>query len=468
MQKNNLLKLDEVYALSYDDVKQNYMDHLNSAQVNILKTFSFGRELLSSSKGEYLITDSGRQIFDATVSSGVMGLGHNHDRLIAARNEFGSKNHVELQKLLMSRFQAALAKNLSSICPGDLSKVFFCNSGSEAIDGALKLAYKYHGGKRKRVLVSDIAFHGNLLGSGGLTSEMHKYFPFPTIPGIEKYIYDDIETIKEKVEKSPDDYYAILVEPVNASSMKRLSDEFLTSLRKLCNEYNIILICDEIYTGMGKTGDLFAFEKSNIIPDVVTISKTLGGGKSSISSFVTRESIYNSTYENMKDAYLHSTTYQGMGEECITALEAINIIVEGDLLNRVKEIENIALKSFSKLKKDNTDKVSEVRAHGSLFAVVLHDDIYSGMQKSLELLPLEMTKDKTFVRKLYLSSIMNEMYESKGILLSFDTHKSVPLVISFPYIVSNENIEYVIDSLCDVLKMNSLKLISKFIKNKVL
>lgn len=468
MQKNKkLYSLDEVESLKFDDVKKMYCDYLNRAQVDILHTFSFGRELLKSASGEFLITDSGRKIFDATVSSGVMGLGHNHPRILNARENFNKRNCVELQKLLLSRYQAGLANNLAAICPEDLNKVFFCNSGSEAIEGAIKLAYKYHKGKRSKVLVSDIAFHGNLLGSGGMTSSSHKYFAFPTIDGIERFTYNDLDSLITSIEKSPREFYALVVEPLSASSMIALSEEFIRKLVELCTKYEIILIFDEIFTGMGKTGSYFAFEKYDVVPDIVTISKTLGGGKSSISSFVTRSTVYEKAYENMKDAYLHSTTYQGMGEECATAIESINIIHEEKLLGRVREIEEIAKVEFEKLMNANSDKVVDVRMHGSLFAVVLHPNIFSLISKSLKLLPFEMTNDEAFVKKVYLSSIMSEMYETKDILLSFDTHKSIPLIISFPYIVSDKNIKSVIKSLSDVLGMNSLKLITKFIKNKV-
>ncbi len=467
MLKNNLLSFESIEKLKIEDVQKIYVDHINSAQVDILKTFSFGRTLLNSASGEYLTTEDGRKIFDATVSAGVMGLGHNNERILNIRKKFCENKSVELQKLLLSRYQAGLAHNLAKISPGKLSKCFFCNSGSESVEGALKLAYKYHEGKRSKVLVSDIAFHGNLLGSGGLTSRMHKDFSFPTISGIEKYIYGDIESVIELVKKSPDDIYAIMIEPVSASSMLQLSNTFLRKVRDICDKYKIVLICDEIYTGMGKTGNFYAFEKSEIIPDIVTISKTLGGGKASISCFLADTSIFKKAYENMNDAYLHSTTYQGMGEECVTAIEAINIIVENNYLERVREIESLANFELEKLREQNEDKVSEIRSNGSMFAIVLKEDLYSNLQSALSLLPVKLTKDKAFIKKLYLSSVMNELFLNHNILLSLDTHRSVPLVISFPYIVTDENIKLVIESINTVLQKNSVTLISKFIKNKV-
>ncbi|WP_031186670.1 aminotransferase class III-fold pyridoxal phosphate-dependent enzyme, partial [Streptomyces sp. NRRL S-1896] len=127
------------------------------------------------------------------------------------------------------------------------------------------------------------------------------------------------------------DVYAILIEPFSASTMTECSEEFLRGLRELCTEEKIVLIFDEIYTGWGKTGSLFHFMRyPGLVPDVVTTSKSFGGGKSSVSAFIAREPVFRKAYDSLGDAMLQSTstTYYGFGEETATALEAVNIAVE--------------------------------------------------------------------------------------------------------------------------------------------
>ncbi|MDT0551010.1 aminotransferase class III-fold pyridoxal phosphate-dependent enzyme, partial [Streptomyces lonegramiae] len=151
----------------------------------------------------------------------------------------------------------------------------------------VKLAYKYHGGKRQQILHADISFHGKLLGSGSLTGSAQSTFAFPGIPGVSAFRYGDLGSVRESVAAARDakgrcDVYAILIEPFSASTMTECSEEFLRGLRELCTAEDIVLIFDEIYTGGGKTGSLFHFMRHpGLVPDGVTTSKSFGGGKSS-------------------------------------------------------------------------------------------------------------------------------------------------------------------------------------------
>ena len=119
--------------------------------------------------------------------------------------------------------------------------------------------------------------------------------------------------------------------------MQGCSNDFLTQLRKICDEEDIVLIFDEVYCGMAKTGELFNFMRvENLVPDILTMSKSFGGGKSSISAYVTKNNIFDKAYGNFKDANLHSSTYTGFGEEAITAIEALDIMIDEDYVSKSK------------------------------------------------------------------------------------------------------------------------------------
>ena len=215
---------------------------------------------------------------------------------------------------------------------------FLPNSGAEAVEGAVKLAYKYHGGRRNTILRADISFHGKLLGSGGLTGGAQNRFAFPTHPRASSHFrYGDLDSVRAAVEaartRTACDVYASSSSRSAPPPCAGASEDSCVGCGELCTAEDIVLIFDEIYTGWGKTGSLFYFMRyPGLVPDVLTTSKSFGGGKSSISAFVAREPVFRKAYDNLTDALLQSTstTYYGFGEETATAIEAVNIAIEDD------------------------------------------------------------------------------------------------------------------------------------------
>ena len=137
---------------------------------------------------------------------------------------------------------------------------------------------------------------------------------------------------------------------MSGSSLRICSESFLRGVRTLCDKHHIILIFDEVYTGWAKTGYLFNFMRvDGLIPDILATSKSFGGGKSSISVYIARKEVFMKAYGNMNDATLHSTTYNGFGEETVTAIEAVNIIVEENFVERAQEIGKILKERLTKL-----------------------------------------------------------------------------------------------------------------------
>ena len=151
------------------------------------------------------------------------------------------------------------------------------------------MAYKYHNGKRPLILHSDIAFHGKLMGSLSVSSYNENTFKFPKIKFGKRFKFNNINSLEKCINQYKSKIFAIILEPFSASTYKENSKEFLLKCRKLCDKYDIKLIFDEIYTGFGKAGDLFYFERYKVIPDILIISKSFGGGKSSISAYVSNK-----------------------------------------------------------------------------------------------------------------------------------------------------------------------------------
>tara|TARA_B100000579_G_scaffold268694_1_gene221742 strand:- start:969 stop:2384 length:1416 start_codon:yes stop_codon:yes gene_type:complete len=466
-----LYKLEEVDRLDINEVKELYKTYVSSSQVKLLSSFDFGNDLSETSKGSYIYTKKGKKILDFTGGFGVLNHGHNHDRILKARLDFQKKNKVEVHKNYLCPYLAALSHNIAQILPGNLNVSYLPNSGAEANEGAIKLAYKYHNGNRKYILHSDISFHGKLLGTGSISSSPEVKFKFPGITNTDVFKWDNIESLKSKVEqyekkKDDPDIFAIIIEPFSASSLLECSENFLRQLRDICYKKKIILIFDEIYTGWGKTGEFFYFMKyKNLAPDVLTMSKSFGGGKSSISCFTTTNEIFNKAYGNIQDSTIHSTTYNAFGEETITAIEAVNIAVEDKYPEKAKNIGNIISTKLNDLKTKYPKQIKEVRGAGCLQGIIFN----SGpeiIKKIISIIPSELTKDERFINKLITSSVINSLYTDYNILTSLGQNKEICLWISPSLIVNEEEIKYFFDSLDKTLNYGIIKLITKFIKNR--
>ncbi|MQM25505.1 aspartate aminotransferase family protein [Glycomyces albidus] len=464
-----LIDIDEAEAMDLKEVQKLYRRYINSSQVSLMTSFGFGRDLVARAEGCYLHLKDGRRITDLTGGVGVLNHGHNHPRILEARRRFAERGRMEVHKTFFSPYLAALSHNLAEVLPEDLDHSFFPNSGAEAIEGAVKCAYKYHGGKRNTVLRATSAFHGKLLGSGGLTAAQGHGFRFPTIPGIDDFVYDDLESVERAVAAHPGDVYALLVEPFSASTMGQCSEEFLQGLRALCDREDIVLIYDEIYTGWGKTGSLFHFMRhEGAVPDILCTSKALGGGKSSISGFVVRNRIYRRAYDNLGDALLQttSTTYYGFGEECATAIEAVKIAIEDDYPARARAIEAVLSPGLDRIAKAFPDEVADVRGAGALWGLFLQGRP-SLVETLVKLVPGGLAKDPGFRQKLLSSAFLQAMYEDHGIYLYYTLNGEHPVVIGPPLVTPLDEVHRCLAAIEETLSAGLGRLVRRFVAQKV-
>jgi len=482
MNKNKNFLYNDALNLDYKQVNQYYNDYINPGLSKLYQFFSFGKEIFEKAEGMYMYTRTGKKILDFTGGLGVLSHGHNHPRILEARIKYQQEKRVEVHKVIFSPTQALLAKKLSDLLPKDLDKCFFPNSGAEANEGAIKLAYKYHKGKRDYILHADRAFHGKLIATGSLGGNYFEDELFQKLPHTSSFEYNNIDSLKSKInylqKKGESNVYAIIIEPFSASCMQSCSSEFLIELRKLCDSENIILIFDEVYSGWAKTGDLFNFMRvPNLAPDILTMSKSFGGGKSSISAYVTKNQIFNKAYGNFKDSNLHSSTYSGFGEESATALESIEIMISEDYPSKSKKIFDLINPKLNYLMKKYPNIIKEVRGSGTMNGIIIHPPLKI-IDLVIDKLPFKLTKDNlNSFSQIVIAAIMEDLYSNYNILTipqdrvikkeDGSIERFAYLAIKPSCIVSNEEIEYFLSSLDKCLEKGNIKLISSFLKQKL-
>ncbi len=473
--EEGLLSFEAALSLSIDEVKELYQENINPPLVEILNAFGPGQELTTSANGVIIKTNQGK-ILDLTGGLGVLNHGHNHPRIIEVRQHYQNLELMEPHKNHFCPFAAALANNLDLITPEPLKISFFCNSGAEAVDGALKIAFKSFSGSRSKVLHSDRSFHGKTIGAGSI-SGADSFFDksssgqlFPEIPGAAAYKFNDADSILEIIEGSrkengETDIYAIFVEPFSASTVSETSTEFLQRTRDICDRENIVLVFDEIYTGFAKTGPLFNFMRSSIAPDVLTISKSLGGGKSSISAYITTKNLFNQTYGSIQTSLMHSTTYNGFGEECATACEAINIAIQEDFEHKAKCVGTALEKNLDKLQKKFPDIIDEYRGSGALYGVTFKTQIK--LLRVLEpLLPKKYKGDSFFFDKVFVGAIVDHLYRHHRCMTYLTQNREVILYIAPSLVITEEHLDHFFSCLDATLEQGPYKLVTAFIRRR--
>ena len=473
-----LLKIKDVEKLNLKQVKKIYKENINSSIAKILGSFSFNDSFPVKAEGCYIYFENKKKVLDVTGGIGVLNHGHNNSRILSARINFQKKKKMEVHKLFFSKYTAALSYNISQLFPQKLSKVFLCNSGAEANEGAIKLAYKYFNGKKEKILSSSSGFHGKLIATGSISGNYSDQFTFPKIEFGINFKFNDIRSLIkiEKKLKINNNIFALIIECY--SEFRFIDEKFIKKIFELKKKYNFIVIFDEVYTGWGKVGYAFSFNKfPKYVPDIVTFSKSFGGGKSSISGFIANKDIFSKVYELDKNAFLHTTTYNGFGEECLTAIEAINIFHEKNFPALSKKIEDAVQSNFIKIKKKNLKLKISLKGNGALFAINIENP-YIKVEKIINKIPIKFIKDKqNFISKIYTASIIDELFKKYNIYSilgdsSLARGKNIiddrtPILFKPSLIITEKEINYFFNSLEKVLSSNQNILVLKFIKNVI-
>ncbi|RAP52520.1 MAG: aspartate aminotransferase family protein [Methanosphaera sp. rholeuAM270] len=338
---------------------------MNSNEVKeMLDTYvmhTYGRYdlVIDHAHGSIVYDKDGKEYIDCVAGIAVNNIGHTHRKMTENLSKQLNKI-LHVSNLYYTEEQATFAKRLVEVSPHD--KVFFANSGAGANEGAIKLARKYTG--KGEIIATWNSFHGRTLATITATGQPKYQKGFEPLPAGFKHVdYNDINQIKEAI---TDDTAAVLVEPIQGESGVRVPDEdFLPNLRKLCDEKGILLIFDEVQTGYGRTGKMFASELTGTVPDITTCAKAIAGGLPMGAVLANNE---------IADAFNpgdHATTFGGSAFVCCAANTVLDIYEEEDLVNKSNENGLYFMERLESLK-ENHDCIVEVRGHGLMVGLELN------------------------------------------------------------------------------------------------
>jgi putrescine aminotransferase len=347
-------------------VIEQYQNYVNPSMVALLKIAGFDR--VEYEADGTVITDlEGERFLDCLGGYGVFSLGHRHPKVVEA-----VKRQLDLMPLSSKTFLnkplADLSERLAQITPEGLQFSFFCNSGAEAVEGALKFARMSTG--RVQIVACQGGFHGKTMGALSTTGREMYRKPFgPLIPGIVHVEWNDAEAAEAAI---GDDTAAVIVEPIQGEGGIRIpSDTYLPRLREICDKAGALLIVDEIQTGLGRTGKMFAVEHWGVRPDIMTVAKALGGGVMPIGAFIATEEIWNRVFRS--NPTIHSSTFGGGELACAAGLAAIEATLEENLPARAAEMGEYFLTGLRSLKKKHPAIFTDVRGLGLMIGLEVSD-----------------------------------------------------------------------------------------------
>jgi putrescine aminotransferase len=409
----NQLKYEALAA----NALRNSIEHLNH---------SFGRKLCGAEGaveftdgGVYTYDNHGKRYLDCLGGYGIFNVGHRHPKVIEAVRTQLDQVCLHSQDLL-NPWAAHLAKQLAAITPGDLKYSFFCNSGAEAVEGAIKLARLYTG--KTKIISTRNAYHGVTMGALSATGREVFRKPFePLLEGFVHVPFGDARAIAKAITK---DTAAVILEPIQGEGGINIPpDKYLRKVRKITEKRGILLILDEVQTGLGRTGKMFACEHENVTPDILCLAKALGGGVMPIGCFTSTAEIWRVLEDNPS---IHNSTFGGNPLACAAASACIEILLAENLPARAAQMGDYFLSRLQELVGRYPKYLVEVRGKGLLIGL-------------------------EFQSKEIREQVQVELFH-KGVLVAATMNANRTIRIEPPLIITELQINLMIDRLHSILQ----------------
>jgi ornithine--oxo-acid transaminase len=429
--------LKGLLAAGGDDHKR-WAQTINPQFVRVLRTIGFDRTW-SRAEGAYLFDDDGNRYLDLLGGFGMYNVGRNNPRIRAALIEALELETPGSVQLGVTALPGLLAEALLARTPARLARVLFTSSGTEAVEAALKLGRAAT--KRTRVLSAESGFHGLTLGS--LSANGNDVFTSrfqPLLPGFDRVPFGDLDALERELRS--EDVALFLVEPLQGKGCTLPPAGYLEGAQALCRKYGTLFCVDEVQTGFGRTGKLFAFEHWGLEPDLVPIAKSLSGGYVPVGALMMSRAVHEAVYDSMEHAVSHGSTFAPNELAMAAGLATLHELDEQGLVEHTARLGEKLLRDTQPLV-DELKVVKDVRGLGLMWAIEFAEPDSGSISWRL----IERMQPGLFAQL-----VVAPLFAKHRILSQVAAHKLAVIKILPPLVVTEEDIDYFVDALTVTIK----------------
>jgi len=411
---------------------------INPQFVRVLRTIDFDRTW-ERAEGAYLWDAEGHRYLDMLGGFGMLNVGRNNPRVRDALVQALGLDLPGAVQLGATALPGLLAEALLARVPGRLERVQFTSSGTEAIEAALKLGRAAT--KRSRVISLDHGFHGLTLGSLSANGNPEFTARFgPLLPGFEQVPFGDLDALEQQLRR--EDVAVFLVEPIQGKGVNLPPEGYLEGAQELCRRYGTLFCVDEVQTGFGRTGKLFAFEHWGLEPDLVPVAKSLSGGYVAVGALLMSRAVHEAVYDSMQNAVAHGSTFAPNELGMVAGLATLQELDDEQLVDRSARLGEKLLE-LTRPFVDEFDVVREVRGLGLMWAIEFGEP-ESGK--------LSWKMIEKMQPGLFAQFVVGPLFSRYRILSQVAGHKIAVLKVLPPLVLTDEDVEYFAESLASAIK----------------
>lgn len=338
--------------------------YLNNQMVRVLRTIGYDRNY-KRAIGQYLYDQDNNEYLDLLSGFGVFAIGRNHPTVISALQETMTLELPNLVQMDVSLLSGLLAKDILATCPDNLDKMFFSNSGTEAVEAAIKFAR--YTTKRSKIVYCEHAFHGLTMGSLSMNGEEIFREGFgPLLPNCAAVPFNDLAALEREL--SSKDVAAFIVEPIQGKGVNVPDDNYLPEVERLCKKYGTLFIADEIQTGIGRTGKFWAIDHWGVKPDMILMAKALSGGFVPVGGVAMTTKIMDSVFNRMDRAVVHGSTFSKNNMAMAAGLATLEVMRNEKLVENSAKVGEDIIASINATR-DQHEFLMEARGKGLMIAV---------------------------------------------------------------------------------------------------
>jgi len=338
--------------------------YLNNQMVRVLQTIGYDRNY-NKALGQYLYDQNNNEYLDCLSGFGVFAVGRNHPTVISALQETLTLELPNLVQMDVSLLSGLLAKNILATTPDNLNKMFFCNSGTESVEAAIKFAR--YTTKREKIVYCDHGYHGLTMGALSLVGDDIFREGFgPLLPNCSAIPFNNLDALETALHNK--DVAAFIVEPIQGKGVNLPDDNYLPEVERLCKKYGTLFVADEVQTGIGRTGKFWAIDHWQVKPDMICMAKALSGGFVPVGGVAMSNKIMDTVFNRMDRAVVHGSTFSKNNMAMAAGLATLQVIEDEKLVENAAHVGEDIISSINALS-PHYEFLKEARGKGLMIAI---------------------------------------------------------------------------------------------------